>query len=110
MQLGTRRRIAAGEQSDLVSLPHELFREVGDDSFGAAVSLRRNAFGERRDLRDLHVRKTAFVVACPAMVWRSRSGSDTAHGPSDRIECFSVSLCLLGSIAGSYIQSPGMQA
>lgn len=36
-QTRPRDRIAAGEQSDIVALPYQFFRKIGDDAFRAAV-------------------------------------------------------------------------
>jgi hypothetical protein len=40
-------RVAAGKQSDLVTLPYQLLAQIGDDPLGAAVKLRRTAFVQR---------------------------------------------------------------
>ncbi len=37
-EAGGRHRVAAGEQGDLVPLPHQGVSQVGDDPFGAAVA------------------------------------------------------------------------
>ena len=46
--------VPAREECDLVTLTNEFLRQVGDDPFGPAVQLRRDAFPERRQLSDLH--------------------------------------------------------
>src|SRR5690606_7436339 len=51
-QLGLGLRVPRGEQGDVVSLLHELLREVGDDAFRPAVALGWNTLAQRRDLRD----------------------------------------------------------
>ena len=47
-------RIAAGEERHLVALRHQLFRQIGNDPFRAAVETRRATFDERGNLGDLH--------------------------------------------------------
>ena len=37
-----------------MTLPHQFFRQVGDDPFGAAVELGWYAFTQRRDLGNFH--------------------------------------------------------
>src|SRR5262245_3910505 len=51
-EAGRRDGITAREQCDLVPLPHELFGQPVDDALRTSVQARRNAFNERRDLRD----------------------------------------------------------
>jgi hypothetical protein len=46
-----------------MALAHELFDQVVDDALGAAVELRRYAFGERRDLRDPHADLWSLIHA-----------------------------------------------
>jgi len=45
-------RVAAGEEGDVVSLPHQLIGEIGDDALGAPIKLRRNALVQWCDLGD----------------------------------------------------------
>src|SRR5580700_7956575 len=40
-------RVAAGKQSDLMTLPYQLFGQIRDDPLGAAVKLRRTALVQR---------------------------------------------------------------
>jgi len=47
-------RESAGKEGDVMSEPDELFGQERDHSLRAAVQLRRNALGERGDLRDPH--------------------------------------------------------
>ena len=46
--------VAAGEQGHVVTLPHQLLGQVGDDALGASVQARRAAFVQGSDLRDFH--------------------------------------------------------
>jgi hypothetical protein len=49
-------RIAAGEQRHVVTEIDEFFCQIRNDPLGSAVELRRNCFGQRRDLGDSHDR------------------------------------------------------
>ena len=53
-EIGRRDRIAAREQRDLMAERHQFLGQVGDDPLGAAIKPWRNAFHQRRDLRDFH--------------------------------------------------------
>ena len=53
-EIGRRDRIAAGKQGHIVTQRDELFGQVGDDPFGAAIKPWRHALDQRRDLRDFH--------------------------------------------------------
>ena len=53
-EIGRRDRIAAGKQRDVVAQRNELFGQIGDDPFGAAIKPWRHALDQRRDLRDFH--------------------------------------------------------
>ena len=53
-EIGRRDRIAAGKQRDVMAERHELFGQIGDDPFGAAIKPWRHALDQRRDLRDFH--------------------------------------------------------
>ena len=55
-RLQRRRRagIATGEQCHLVSLPNQLFGQVGDDTLATTIEPRRTTFVQRSDLRDSH--------------------------------------------------------
>ncbi len=55
-QLRTGFGVSACEQGDLVSLPHQLLGQIGNDPFGSAIKLRRDALNQRRDLGDFHFR------------------------------------------------------
>ena len=46
--------IAAREERDLVAATEELFRQIADDAFGAAVEMGRNAFVQRSYLGEAH--------------------------------------------------------
>ncbi len=47
-------RIAARKQCHVVAQCHQFLSQIGDNSFGAAIKPRRNAFDQRRDLRNSH--------------------------------------------------------
>ena len=53
-EIGRRDRIAAREQCNLMAERHQLLGQVRDDPLGAAIKPWRNAFDQRRDLRDFH--------------------------------------------------------
>ena len=46
--------VAACEERDLMAELDQLVNEPGDDPLGAAIKLRRNAFGQGSKLRDPH--------------------------------------------------------
>ena len=46
--------VAAGKQRHVVTLPHQLLGQIGDDALGASVKARRAAFVQGSDLRDFH--------------------------------------------------------
>jgi hypothetical protein len=46
--------VAAGEQSDLMPLPHEFFGEIGNNPLRPTIEVRRAAFGEGGDLCNFH--------------------------------------------------------
>jgi hypothetical protein len=45
-QFGCRHGVSACEERHLMSLPHQLFRQVGNNPFGAAIEFRRNALNQ----------------------------------------------------------------
>lgn len=51
-ELCRRHGIARSEERDIVTHFYEFFGEIGNDAFRAAISVRRDAFIERRDLGD----------------------------------------------------------
>ena len=53
-QLRRGSRVATGEQRHVVALTDQLFGQIGDDPFGAAVEPGWHAFVEGRDLGDFH--------------------------------------------------------
>jgi hypothetical protein len=53
-QLGSRSRIPAGKQCNLMSLANELFRQVRNDPFSAAIESGRHTFIEWGNLSDPH--------------------------------------------------------
>jgi hypothetical protein len=61
-ELGTGPGIPAREQGDVVAAPDEFVRQVRDDPFGASVADGRHRFPQRRDLSDLHYRKSPSDV------------------------------------------------
>jgi hypothetical protein len=69
-QFRLRHRVAAGEQGYFVPLPDKFFRQIGDDPLRTTISLRRNAFVERRYLCDAHVGPRS--LCCPAESCRGR--------------------------------------
>ena len=81
-QLRAGDRIAAGEQGHVVALAHQLFGQVGDDTFGSAIESRRHAFHQRRNLRDFHIHDSRGVLftlrprpkqVCIKLLTRSRA-------------------------------------
>ena len=56
--------VPAGEEGHVVTLPHELFGQVGDDPLGPAVSGGRDALHQRCDLCDSHREHPSFSW-CP---------------------------------------------
>ena len=58
-------RVARGEQGDLVTLVDELFRQIRDYAFGAAIKLGRNTFDEGSDLSYFHENTTIFLILQP---------------------------------------------
>ena len=64
-QFGRGFRIAAGEERDLVPESHEFLGQVRNDSFRAAVLLRRHAFIEGSDLCDSHHGFSLLLVVDP---------------------------------------------
>ena len=53
-QLRRSDRVAAGEESDLVSLPHQLLSQIGNYPLGAAIGSRRHTLVQRGHLRNCH--------------------------------------------------------
>src|SRR5262245_19711700 len=90
-------RVAAGEQGDLVPLPHQCFGEVGDNPFGAAVALGGHRLTQWGNLRNTHHAPSshksgtmrlpgegAFVLAAPS----ARDGpSLQANGGYEFVTC-----------------------
>ena len=56
-EIGRGDRIAAGKQRDVMAERHQFLGEIGDDPLGAAIKPWRNAFHQRRDLRNFHETK-----------------------------------------------------
>ncbi len=57
---GRSHRIPAGEQRHLVAERDQFFRQPGHHALGAAIQLRRDSFGQRRNLCDMHRRTLEF--------------------------------------------------
>ena len=52
-QLGGRRRVATRKEGDPMALLNLLLCQIGDDTLGSPVELRRNALVKRSDLGDM---------------------------------------------------------
>ena len=75
-QLGVGVRIGGCEQRDFVTELHQRVAQIRDDALGAAIQLRRNGFGERRDLGDVHGPNNAScqkALRAKVRVWRRQS-------------------------------------
>ena len=53
-ELGRRLEVSAREQSHLMTLPHQLLGQIGDDTLRPAVKLRRDALDQGRNLGNSH--------------------------------------------------------
>ncbi len=72
-QFGGGDRIAAGKQGHVVTLPHQFFRQVGDDPFGAPVELRRHALTQRSNLGNFHQHNLLNMSEAMTMKTRGRT-------------------------------------
>ena len=62
-QLGARLRIAARVERHIVAQRHQLLGQIGDDALGPAIEFRRHAFGQGRNLGDLHAGQTIMFIS-----------------------------------------------
>jgi hypothetical protein len=84
-------RVAAGKQRHLMPLSNKLLGQVGNDSLGAAVQLRRDAFSQWRYLRNPHdepppelkTENAAAALSLPAN--RQRMSDDLACKPRKKV-------------------------
>jgi len=80
-QVGRSLRIAAGEQGDMVPLPHKFFGEIRDNPLGSAVKLWRDALNQGRDLGYSHS-GNSFSPSYSTKLPECRQGSSIAPLPS----------------------------